>query len=164
MRLKTLVTVTVGALAIACAAEAQQRRPPQQWGVNGSTPVTSADGSETYCMLWTGRSPQPLFNIKLTPAGRRMNLGSAELAGGAGGRVPVEIRFPGGRAVTIGGGHGDGVVSIALTEAALDVVLEELKHDGDFVIAVSGHTFTFPVNNVAGGVEILRSCGRQLTS
>ncbi len=163
MRWKTLVIV--GALAIACAAQAQQREAPQQWGVNGSTPETSADGRETYCMLWTGRSPQPLFNIKLTPAARRMNLGSAELAGGAGGRVPVEIRFPGrDRTVTLGGGHGDGVVSIALAETDMELVLEELKQNGDLVIAVSGHTFTFPVNNIAGGVEILRSCGCQLTS
>lgn len=158
---RALLLAAGAAIVGAGAAQAQQSDAPQRWGVN-PTPQTSADGRETSCVLWYGRSPQPLVQIWLAPDRLRLNLGATELAGGSGGQVQAGLQFPRGQTATITAAHGDGVISIGLTERSLETVLNELRHNGEFVITVNAHSFSFPVNNISKGVDILQNCRRQL--
>lgn len=161
IRCFAIAAATVAMLLPGAGAQARQA-PQQTWGVS-DTPQTSADGSQTFCMLWSGRSPQPLVNIWLSSDGRlRLNLSAAELAGGTGGQVEVSLRFPRGQTGAIAAVHVDRVIAIGLSEAALATVLDELRHDGDFVATVNGHSFSFPVSNLSSGVDMLLNCRRQL--
>jgi len=152
-----------GSIILPFAAIAQQADAQQRWGVN-DTPQTSvnANGPWTYCMLWYGRSPQPLVNITLTTDQLRINLKAAELGGGTGDEILVLLQLPRGQTGSIPARHVDGMVVIGLSETALETVLRELQFNGTFTITANGDSYAFPVADLSYAINILRSCRRQL--
>ncbi len=153
-------------IALPFCVMAQQADTPGGWGVT-YTPderVLSNGDPWIFCMLWHGRSPQPLLNITLTDQTVRMNLAAAELAGGTGEELQVSLQFPRGQTSYIRARHLDGVIAVYLSEQALETVLHELSFDGTFTITSDRHgSYTFPpVNGLGATMNILRSCRRQL--